>query len=125
VRECEPVRADEGTANVEVSGYRLQHIPLGILHVNSEWKILEYRDCDEQGLPETSVSGKHLFAVAPWIRHPDFVQTLNSAIRSGVANSHFDFNVSMKTMERAIHINIIVLGDTTAWLFISDKNLPL
>lgn len=125
VPERGPVRTDEGTADVEVSGYRLQHIPLGILHVNSEWKVLEYRDNDEQGLPVTSALGKHLFSLAPWIRHPDFVQTLNAAIHSGVANSHFDFNVSMKSTERAIHVNIMVLGDTTAWLFISDKSLPL
>ena len=125
VREQSLVREDEGTADVEVSGYRLQHIPLGILHVNSEWKVLEYRDYDDQALPVTSALGKHLFAIAPWIRHPDFVQTLNAAIRSGVANSHFDFHVSMKSMERAIHVNIMVLGDTTAWLFISDKSLPL
>ena len=77
VREQSSARTDEGTADVEVSGYSLQHIPLGIVHVNSEWKILEYRDYDEQGLPVTSASGKHLFAIAPWIRHPDFVQTLN------------------------------------------------
>jgi hypothetical protein len=125
VREYGPVREDEGTANVTISGYRLQHIPLGILHVNSEWKILEYRACDDLGLPVTSASGKHLFSIAPWIRHPDFVHTLNAAIRSGVANSHFDFHISMKSLERAIHVNIIVLGDTTAWLFISDKSLLL
>lgn len=125
MREHGLVREDEGTAKVEVSGYRLQHIPLGILHVNSEWKVLEYRDYDDQDLPVPSALGKHLFSIVPWIRHPDFVQTLNATIRSGVANSHFDFQVSMKSMERTIHINIIVLGDTTAWLFISDKSLPL
>ena len=136
VRESAFVRRDQSTAEVETNAWRPQQIPLGILHVNREWKVLEYRDRYEQyrdryeeedDLPPVNALGKHLFSIAPWIRHPDFVETLNTAIQSGIANSHFDFKVraSVKSAERAIHINIFVLGDTTAWLFISDKSLPL
>jgi hypothetical protein len=138
VRVPEPglVRKDPSTVAVEMNGCRPQQIPLGILHVNREWKVLEYRDRYEQyrdryeeedDLPPVNALGKHLFSVAPWIRHPDFVETLDTALQSGIANSHFDFKIraSVKSAERAIHINIFVLGDTTAWLFISDNSLPL
>jgi hypothetical protein len=136
VSEPSLARKDQSTVGVEVGGCRLQQIPLGILHVNREWKVLEYRDRYEQyrdryeqddDLPPVNALGKHLFSVAPWIRHPHFVETLTTAIQAGIANSHFDFKVrvSVKSAERAIHVNVFVLGDTTAWLFISDKSLPL
>ncbi len=136
VHEPSLVRRDPSTADVEMNACRPQQIPLGILHVNREWKVLEYRDRyehyrdryeEEDDLPPVNALGKHLFSIAPWIRHPDFVDTLNTAIQSGIGNSHFDFKVrvSMKSAERAIHINVFVLGDTTAWLFISDKSLPI
>lgn len=111
----------------ELNAYRWQQIPLGILHVNSEWEILEYRDRDELSDASwfTSAPGKHLFSIAPWIRHPDFVATMKAAIRSGTATSHFDFKVPVKSSERDIHVNLFTLGDRTVWLFISDKSLPL
>lgn len=125
------VRRDHGAAGMEVIGFRRQQIPLGILHVNREWKVLEYRDryeeyrerYEEEDLPPVDPLGKNLFAIAPWIRHPRFVETLN---QSGIANSHFDFKVrvSVTSAERAIHVNVFMLGDTTAWLFISDQSLP-
>jgi hypothetical protein len=126
----------ESTTAVEGAGCRRQQIPLGILHVNREWKVLEYRDryeeyrdhCEQDDdLPPVNALGKHLFSIAPWIRHPDFIRTITTAIRAGIANSHFDFKVrlSVKSAERAIHVNVFMLGDTTAWLFISDKSLPI
>ena len=129
------VRNDQGTSGLELGGCRRQQIPLGILHVNREWKVLEYRDSYEQyrdrceqddDLPPVNALGKHLFAVAPWIGDPEFVETFNATFQCGIANSHFDFKVraSLESAERAIHVNVFVLGDTTAWLFISDQSLP-
>jgi len=116
---------DRIEADIELSSYRLQRIPLGILHLNSDWRVLEYRDPEgDNGTPPSGALGKHLFSLAPWIRHPGFVQTLKTAIRSGTGNSHFDFKISVKSAERMIHVNIFALGDATAWLFISDNSLP-
>src|SRR5215472_12031154 len=104
--------------DIELRSYRWQQIPLGILHVNSEWEILEYRDRDELSDDSffTNAPGKHLFSIAPWIRQPDFVASINEAIHSGAATSHFDFKVSVKSAEHDIHVNIFTLGDTTVWL---------
>ena len=130
------VQKDQCTASLEPGGRRRQQIPLGILHVNQEWKVLEYRDRYDQyrdryeeddDVPPVNALGKHLFAIAPWIGDPEFVETFNATIQSGIANSHFDFKVrpSLQSAERTIHINVFVLGDTTAWLFISDQSLPV
>jgi hypothetical protein len=123
VSECVGIWRSEKSASVEVSSYRLLQLPLGAFRVNQAWHILEYRRGSEEGLPETPL-GKHLFSVAPWTMNPSFVDTLSDALRSGISNSHFDFKVSANTAERVIHVNIFALGDTTAWLFISDKSLP-
>lgn len=129
------VQSNPGTSGMELSSSSRQQIPLGILHVNQDWKILEYRDryeeyrdrFEDDDLPPVSALGKNLFAIAPWIGDPDFLETFDATVQSGIANSHFDFKVRLSTRsaERAIHINVFVLGDTTAWLFISDQSLPI
>ena len=136
VSEPRFVRNNQRTVGLEVDECGQPKIPLGILHVNREWKVIEYRDRyeeyrdrfeDDDEVPPINAIGKNLFAIAPWIGHPEFVETLTMAIRSGTATSHFDFKVrvSLKSAERAIHVNAFVLGDTTAWLFISDQSLPV
>ena len=127
---------DSGMTGTELGGSVRPQIPLGILHVNRDWKILEYRDRYEQyrdrfeeedDLPPVNALGKNLFAIAPWIGDPQFLETFDATVQCGIANSHFDFKVrlSRKSAERAIHVNVFVLGDTTAWLFISDQSLPI
>jgi len=119
-----PIWNHEEHATVEVSTCSLLQIPLGAIHLNQAWRIVEYRSgSDELSVPKTAL-GKHLFSVVPWIRNRNFLATLKSAMRSGISNSHFDFTVCANTAERTIHVNIFALGDMTTWLFISDSSLP-
>jgi|GEM_PF-3223003 hypothetical protein len=101
-----------------------QRMRLGAIHLNALWEILEYqRNGDDDLLVETPL-GMHLFSIMPWIRDPEFVRTLRTAIHSEASSLHFDFKVSTNTTEREIHVNVLALGDTTAWLFVSDVSLP-
>jgi hypothetical protein len=119
-----PIWGCDKEAKAEVGSFRLLEMPLGAIHLNKAWLILEYRCENDGALLSEATLGKHLFAVAPWIKNPSFVETLDFAIHSGVSNFHFDFKVSVKAAERTIHVNTFTLGDMTAWLFISDKTLP-
>jgi hypothetical protein len=116
-------RGENKASSVELSS-RLWHLPLGVMRLNAELKILEFRpDNNNSELPD-AFRDKQLFTVAPWAKHPYFVDTLRSAIQAGTSNLHFDFTVPAKTLERRIHINMFALGDMTAWLFISDPSVP-
>ena len=119
-----PIWSCDKEATAQISSFRLLEMPLGAIHLDQAWQILEYRRDKDAALLSEATQGKHLFAVAPWIKNSSFVKSLNHAIRSGVSNFHFDFKVSVKTAERTIHVNTFTLGDMTAWLFISDKTLP-
>lgn len=121
--QCVAISRFQKSARLDESAHRPLQLPLGAIHLDESWQVFEYRRRGEEDLPDAPL-GKHLFAVAPWIRNPSFVHTLSAALRSGIANAHFDFKVSTNNAERTIHVNIFTLGDMTAWLFISDKSLP-
>jgi hypothetical protein len=99
-------------------------MPLGAIHLNASWEILEYQRTGEDDFLLETPLGMHLFSVMPWIRDPEFVSSLRVAIHSEASSSHFDFKVPANAAEREIHVNVLALGDTTAWLFISDVSLP-
>lgn len=111
-------------ASGELSISRLQRMPLGALHLNESWEILEYQRISEDDFFVEMPLGMHLFSVVPWIRDPEFVSALRVAIHSEASSSHFDFKVPANATEREIHVNVLALGDATAWLFISDVSLP-
>ena len=101
-------------------------IPFGAIHVDAAGIILEHRQADARfSFPAARIVGRQFFAVAPWAAGASFLSALKSAIDRSNASFHFDFKESSDAVERSIHINILASGDQTAWIFISDKTLPL
>ena len=88
--------------------------------------ILEHRQTDSRvSVPVPRIVGEQFIAVAPWAADSAFLSALKSAIDRGNSSFHFDFKESLEAVERSIHVNILASGHRTAWIFISDKTLPL
>jgi hypothetical protein len=101
-------------------------IPFGAIHVDAAGIVLEHRQADARVLfPAARIVGRQFIAVAPWAAGPAFLSALKSAIDRSNSSFHFDFKESAEAVERSIHVNILASGDQTAWIFISDKTLPL
>ena len=101
-------------------------IPFGAVHVDASGMILEHRQTDARvSFPATGIVGQQFIAVAPWGADSSFLSALKSAIERGNSSFHFDFKESSEAVERSIHVNILASGHRTAWIFISDKTLPL
>jgi hypothetical protein len=101
-------------------------IPFGAVHVDAAGIVLEHRQADARvSFPAARIVGRQFIAVAPWAAEPAFLSALKSAIDRSNSSFHFDFKESSDAVERSIHINILASGDHTAWIFISDKTLPL
>jgi len=101
-------------------------IPFGAIHVDASGTILEHRQTDARfSFTAPRIVGQQFIAVAPWAAHSRFLAALKSAIERGDSSFHFDFKESSEAVERSIHINILASGRRTAWIFISDKTLPL
>src|SRR5215472_9345491 len=101
-------------------------IPFGAVHVDASGMILEHRQTDPRvSVPAPRIVGQQFIAIAPWAAGPTFLFALKSAIDRSNSSFHFDFRESSEAGERSIHINILASGHRTAWIFISDKTLPL
>lgn len=117
---------DAASADLEPCQQPRQSVPIlvGAFRVDAQGTVLEFRP-DECEQAEMKVfSGLDFFAIAPWTKNPSFIELFKASIQSAVSNFHFDFTVMFRTMERHIHVNIMALGDRTAWFFVSDKTLP-
>jgi hypothetical protein len=123
---CTPRCAQNGgVAGPHVSAASLYETLFGAIHVDACGIVLEHKPL---GAGEASVStppmiGRDLKAIARWANEPDFVAALKSAIESAKVSYHFDFKTATAPRERMIHVNILAVGDKTAWIFISDKTL--
>lgn len=101
-------------------------IPFGAIHVDAAGIVLECRQADARvSFPAARIVGLQFIAVAPWAARPAFLSALKSAIDRSNSSFHFDFKESSDAVERSVHVNILASGDQTAWIFISDKTLPL
>lgn len=101
-------------------------IPFGAIHVDASGLVLEHRQADARvSFPSARIVGRQFIAIAPWAAGPAFLSALKSAIERSNSSFHFDFKESAEAVERAIHVNILASGDGTAWIFITDKTLPL
>jgi hypothetical protein len=118
----QPWRKEE-SAIIQLDRQQLSHIPFGIIHLNSAWQIVEYQRRTKQDLRRELAPAGGLESLAAWMMHPAFVAILDSALHSSSASAHFDFNILAVGFEGNVHINILAFGDSTAWLFISDRPL--
>jgi len=101
----------------------LQLIPLGAFHVNRSMEILEWGSLTRSEVALRGCSNSELLILPKCMRHREFLDMLSSAMHSGSSSLHVDFRMSGPEAERAIHVHILAVGDTTAWLFISDRTL--
>jgi hypothetical protein len=101
-------------------------IPFGAIHVDASGTILEHRQTDARvSFPGAHIVGQQFVSVVPWAANSRFLSALKSAVDRGDSSFHFDFKASSEAVERSIHVNILASGRRTAWIFISDKTLPL
>jgi hypothetical protein len=101
-------------------------IPFGAIHVDASGTILEHRQTDTRAsLPFTRIVGLQFVAIAPWAADSRLLSALKLAIDRSDSSFHFDFKEDSEAVERRIHVNILASGRHTAWIFISDKTLPL
>lgn len=114
---------DEKCTFVIVNSGDLRTIPFGAIHVNQDGEVLERRCGADRELVRQDYPKPHLFSLAHWMSDPIFVDQLDTAIRSNSANVHFDFTIAAYDAVRTVHVNILAFGDTTAWLFLSDRTL--
>jgi hypothetical protein len=108
-------------------GVSVRETPFGALHVDASGVVLEHRPA-EGGEPSTRtrlIVGRPVSSIAPWASEPAFLAALQSAIDSSKVSFHFDFKISATSIERGIHVNILAVGDKTAWIFVSDKTLAM
>lgn len=112
---------------VHVSGGLTQDTPFGAIHVDASGIVLEHRlvDTGEFSAPPRSIVGRNVKSIAPWAGEPSFMSALNAAIDNTKASFHFDFKTSAAPVERVVHVNLLAVGDKTAWVFISDKTLAM
>lgn len=109
-----------------VQGAPEDRIPFGAIHVDASGTVLEHRQIDTRGLlPTRRIVGEQFVAIAPWAAEPKLLSALKLAIERGDSSFHFDFKEDSESLERLIHVNILASGRHTAWIFISDKTLPL
>ena len=108
---------------MRASSIDLQLIPFGAFHVNQWMEILEWGNLTRSEVALRGCSSSELLVLPDCMRHREFLDMLSSAMRSGSSSLHVDFRMSGPETERAIHVNILGFGDTTAWLFISDRTL--
>jgi hypothetical protein len=120
------VRDPRESCKVDHRSPAANEIPFGAVHVDAAGIVLEHRQADARvSFPAARIVGRQFIAVAPWAAGPAFLSALKSAIDQSNSSFHFDFKESSDAVERSIHVNILASGDHTAWIFISDKTLPL
>jgi hypothetical protein len=101
-------------------------IPFGAIHVDASGIVLEHRQAHARAsFPAARIVGRQIVAIAPWAADSAFLAALKAAIERSNSSFHFDFKESSEAVERSIHVNILAAGNRTAWVFISDKTLPL
>jgi hypothetical protein len=112
-------------SSVQVSGSSLDGTLFGAIHVDASGIVLEHRTLEgnETRTEAQSFVGREIGAIAFWAGEPAFVSALKSAIDSAKVSFHIDFKTSAASRERMIHVNILAVGDKTAWIFVSDKTL--
>jgi hypothetical protein len=93
--------------------------------VDASGIVLEHRrlEASEPPVEMPSIVGRQIESLASWASEPAFVSALKSAVASARVSFHFDFRVAASARERMIHVNILAVGDKTAWIFIADKTL--
>ena len=125
-RPVEFVRESHDCNKAVQSSPSHNQIPFGAIHVDASGTILEHRQTDARvSFPAARIVGQQFVAVVPWAANARFLSALKSAIERGDSTFHFDFKESSEAVERSIHVNILASGRRTAWIFISDKTLPL
>lgn len=118
--------AYENSKNAVQSAPPYSQIPFGAIHVDASGTILEHRQTDTRAsLPFTRIVGQQFVAIAPWAADPRLLSALKLAIDRSDSSFHFDFKEDSEAVEHLIHVNILASGRHTAWIFISDKTLPL
>jgi hypothetical protein len=100
-------------------------IPFGAIHVDAAGIVLEHRPKEVGDAAHGQIIGRQIASIAPWASTPSLLAGLRSAIDSTRVNFHFDFKTLANSAERIIHVNILAAGDHTAWIFISDKTIPM
>jgi hypothetical protein len=104
----------------------MHDIPFGAIHVDAAGIVLEHRPKETGDAAHTQqIMGRQIASIAPWASTPSLLAGLQSAIDSTRVNFHFDFKTLANSAERIIHVNILGAGDQTAWIFISDKTIPM
>lgn len=105
----------------------IQETPLGAIRVDASGTVVEHRlpDAGDSLAKPRPIVGQQIRSIAPWAQEPAFLSAMQAAINSGRASFHLDFKTPAKPMERLIHVNILAVGDKTAWIFISDKTLDM
>jgi hypothetical protein len=108
-------------------GLSIPETPFGALHVDASGVVLEHRPAEAGDPPIRMplIVGRPVRSIAPWAGEPAFLAALQSAIHSSKVSFHFDFKISATSIERVIHVNILAVGDKTAWIFVSDKTLAM
>lgn len=104
----------------------MHDIPFGAIHVDAAGIVLEHRPKEiSDAAHAQQIIGRQIASIAPWASTPSLLVGLRSAIDSKKVNVHFDFKTLANSAERIIHVNILAAGDQTAWIFISDKTIPM
>ncbi len=116
-----------GSGFRRTKGASLQDTPFGAIRVDASGTVLEHRlpDVGDVLAPARPLVGQHIRSIAPWAKEPAFLSAMQAAIDSARASFHLDFKTPAKPIERLIHVNILAVGDKTAWIFISDKTLDM
>jgi hypothetical protein len=123
-RKGEETKASRNSNHVCASPMR--EIPFGAIHVNAAGMVLEHRPKEIGDAAHAHrIIGRQIASIAPWASTPSLLAGLRSAIESKKVNVHFDFKALANSAERIIHVNILAAGDQTAWIFISDKTIPM
>jgi hypothetical protein len=114
-----------GTSNRVCAG-PMHDVPFGAIHVDAAGIVLEHRPKEVGDATHARrIIGRQITSIAPWASTPSLLAGLRSAIDSTKVNFHFDFKTLTNSAERIIHVNILAAGDQTAWIFISDKTIPM
>jgi hypothetical protein len=108
-------------------GVLIPETPFGALRVDASGVVLEHRPAEagEPPIRMPLIVGRPVRSIAPWAGEPAFLAALQSAIHSSKVSFHFDFEICAASIERVIHVNILAVGDKTAWIFVSDKTLAM
>jgi hypothetical protein len=114
-------------SSTHVSAISPRETPFGAIHVDASGVVLEHRplEAGDASVQPELIVGHELKSIAAWANEPAFVSALKSAIDSARVSFHFDFKTATGPRERVVHVNILAVGDKTAWIFISDKTLAM